>query len=98
MIAAKDPQLSQVKLHPGVIVVGCLLLSVLAKYAWHLNLDSESLSALRYLGMAFVFVGIATLDWLMAQWLGPKQHSIHGCIRRGLSRPEFMRLQETQYI
>ena len=61
MISAEDPQLPQVKLHPGVIVVGCLLLSVLARHAWHLNLDAESLSALRYIGLAFVFIGVATL-------------------------------------
>ena len=61
MISAKDPQLSQVKLHPAVIVVGCLLLSVLVRNAWHLNLDSELLSALRYIGLAFMFVGVATL-------------------------------------
>jgi protein-S-isoprenylcysteine O-methyltransferase Ste14 len=61
VISAKDPQLSQVKLHPGLIVIGCLLLSALARHAWHLNLDSESLSALRYIGLAFMFVGVATL-------------------------------------
>ena len=61
MISAKDPQLPQVKLHPGVIVIGGFLLSALARNAWHLNLDPESLSALRYIGLAFVFVGVATL-------------------------------------
>src|SRR5262245_6563446 len=60
-MSAKDPQLSQVKLHPGVIVVGCVLLSALARHAWHLNLDSEALSALRYIGLAFMLVGVATL-------------------------------------
>ena len=61
MISAKDPQLPQVKLHPGVIVIGCLLLGALVRNVWHLNLDAESLSALRYIGLAFVFVGLATL-------------------------------------
>jgi len=61
--SGKDPQLPQVKLHPGVIVVGCLLLSVFAKHAWPLNLDSESLSTLRHIGLAVTFVGVATLVW-----------------------------------
>ena len=56
-----EPQLSQVKLHPALIVVGAILLSVLVRNAWHLNLDSEALSTLRYIGLALLFVGVTTL-------------------------------------
>lgn len=61
MSSAKDPQLARVKLHPAVIVFGCLLLSALARNTWHLSLDAESLSVLRYVGVALVVIGVATL-------------------------------------
>ena len=61
MSLAKDPQLARVKLHPAVIVISCLLLSALARNAWHLSLDAESLSVLRSIGVALVVIGVATL-------------------------------------
>ncbi len=61
MFSATDPQLPQVKLHQAVIIIGCLVLSALARNAWHLPLDADSLSVLRSIGLALTFVGVATL-------------------------------------
>jgi protein-S-isoprenylcysteine O-methyltransferase Ste14 len=59
--SSKDPQLAQVKLHPVVIVIGCLLVSVLARQTWHLNLVPGILAVFRYLGIALQITGIAVL-------------------------------------
>ena len=61
MASSKDPQLAQVNLHPAVIVIGCLLVSVLARQTWHLNLAPGILAVFRYLGIAFRIAGVAVL-------------------------------------
>ena len=61
MASSKDPQLAQVRLHPAVIVIGCLLVSLLARQTWHLNLAPGILAAFRYLGIAFRIAGVAVL-------------------------------------
>ena len=81
MTAPNDPQLAQVKLHPAVIVIGCLALSAFARHAWRLTLDPAALSALWYVGLAFVIVGVATLVLayssmaLARTTIDPKVHS-----------------------
>ena len=61
MASSKDPHLAQVKLHPAVIVVGCLLVSLFAKHTSHLNLAPGMLAVFRYLGIAFEIAGFAVL-------------------------------------
>src|SRR5262245_21106977 len=61
MTSASDPQPAQVKLHPAVIVIGCLLVSTFARDMWHLNLAPTILLAFRYIGIAFGIVGFAAL-------------------------------------
>jgi protein-S-isoprenylcysteine O-methyltransferase Ste14 len=59
--SSKDPQLAQITLHPVVIVIGCLLVSVFARQTWHLNLAPGILTVFRYLGIAFQITGVAVL-------------------------------------
>ena len=61
MASSKDPQLAQVKLHPAVIIIGCLLVSGLARQTWHLNLAAGILAVFRYLGIALRIAGVAVL-------------------------------------
>ena len=61
MASSKDPQLAQVKLHPAVIVVGCLLVSLLARRTWQLNLGPGILAVFRYLGIALQITGVGVL-------------------------------------
>jgi len=61
MASSKDPQLAQVKLHPAVIIIGCLLVSGLARQTWHLNQAPGILAVFRYLGIAFRIAGVAVL-------------------------------------
>ena len=61
MASSKDPQLAQVKLHPGVIVICCLLFSLFARWTWHLNLAPRTLAVFRYLGIALEILGVAVL-------------------------------------
>ena len=61
MASSKDPQLAQIKLHPAVIVVGCLLVSIVARQTWHLNLAPGILTVFRYLGIALEITGVAVL-------------------------------------
>ena len=81
MASSKDPQLAQVKLHPGVIVIGCLLVSLLARRTWHLNLAPGTLAVFRYLGIALEITGVAVLGMSYGSMaaagttIDPREHS-----------------------
>ena len=44
-----------------MIIIGCLLVGVLARQTWHLNLAPGILAVFGYLGIAFRVAGVAVL-------------------------------------
>ena len=98
MSSAKDPQLARVKLHLAVIVFGCLLLSALARNTWHLSLDAESLSVLRYVGVALVVIGVATPVLAYSSMARAKTTIDPNVHTSKMELPGFTHIQEIQYI
>jgi protein-S-isoprenylcysteine O-methyltransferase Ste14 len=78
---SKDPELAQIKAHPGVIVFGCFLASVFARHMWQLDLAPEILAASRYIGLSLEVVGLAVLIFSYTSMarakttIDPSQHS-----------------------